>query len=84
MFYTNRFEATSNLGSNNERKIKRNPASFFINKTVVIIAYKLSTVKRADQIIVLEDGHIKEVRTHESLKTNKYKYFDLIRDQLKL
>lgn len=77
-------EATSNLDSNNERKIMRNLASFFINKTVIIIAHRLSTVKRADQIIVLEDGHIKEVGTHESLITNKYKYFDLIRDQLEL
>lgn len=77
-------EATSNLDSNNERKIMKNLASFFINKTVIIIAHRLSTVKRADQIIVLEDGHIKEVGTHERLITNKDKYFDLIRDQLEL
>lgn len=77
-------EATSNLDSNNERKIMRNLTSFFINKTVIIIAHRLSTVKRADQIIVLEDGHIKEVGTHGELLANRDKYYDLIRDQLEL
>ena len=77
-------EATSNLDANNEMKILRNLQQFFVGKTVVIIAHRLSTVKNADQIIVLEKGHIVERNNHEGLIKAKGRYFDLVRNQLEL
>ncbi|HYC29782.1 MAG TPA: ATP-binding cassette domain-containing protein, partial [Chitinophagaceae bacterium] len=77
-------EATSSLDANNEMKILRNLEQFFKGKTVVIIAHRLSTVRNADQIIVLEKGQIVERNNHEGLIRAKGRYFDLVRNQLEL
>lgn len=77
-------EATSALDANNERSIVENLKEFQKNKTTVIIAHRLSTVKNADQIIVLDNGVIKEVGTHEELVELKGEYFNLVKNQLEL
>jgi ATP-binding cassette subfamily B protein len=77
-------EATSSLDSENERIIVNNLMEFFENKTVVIIAHRLSTVKNADQIVVLKEGTIVEVGVHEQLILNKGDYYKLIHNQLEL
>jgi ATP-binding cassette subfamily B protein len=77
-------EATSALDANNERVIMENLNVFFQNRTVVVIAHRLSTVKNADQIIVLENGEIKEVGNHQKLTTKRGVYFDLVKNQLEL
>ncbi len=77
-------EATSSLDANNERVIMDNLNAFFKGKTVVIIAHRLSTVKNADQIIVLERGEIVETGNHEKLTRSKGRYFDLVKNQLEL
>ena len=77
-------EATSALDANNEKIIMENLGTFFQNKTVVIVAHRLSTVKHADQIIVLEDGEIKEVGNHNYLSTLKGCYYHLVKNQLEL
>lgn len=77
-------EATSALDANNERTIIDNLDKFCIGKTVVVIAHRLSTVKAADQIVVLDDGRIKEVGTHDKLIEEKGYYYQLIKNQLEL
>lgn len=77
-------EATSSLDAKNERIIIDHLTNFFRKKTVVIIAHRLSTVKNADQIIVLENGHIVEKGNHEILIKNKSIYFELVKNQLEL
>lgn len=77
-------EATNALDTTNEKTIMENLATFFNNKTVVVVAHRLSTVKDADNIIVLADGIITEQGTHEKLLLNKGTYFHLIKDQLEL
>jgi ATP-binding cassette subfamily B protein len=77
-------EATSALDANNERVIMENLDRFFQGRTVVVIAHRLSTVKNADQIIVLENGEIKEVGTHKSLTAKRGYYFELVKNQLEL
>lgn len=77
-------EATSSLDANNEKWIMSELNSFFKNKTVVIIAHRLSTVKNADKIIVLEKGMIKESGTHNELALKRHTYFELIKNQLEL
>lgn len=77
-------EATNSLDANNERKIMRNLERFFIGKTVLVIAHRLSTVKNAAQIIVLEKGEIAEVGTHADLVGSRGKYYELVRNQLEL
>lgn len=77
-------EATSTLDANNERQIIENLNQFFEGRTVVVIAHRLSTVKHADQIVVMDEGRIAEVGDHESLINIKGKYFDLIKNQLEL
>jgi ATP-binding cassette subfamily B protein len=64
-------EATSAFDANNEKIIMQNLNTFFKNKTVVVIAHRLSTVKNADQIIVLEQGNIVEVGNHQNLVSKK-------------
>lgn len=77
-------EATSALDANNEKEIMEKLNIFFENKTVVVIAHRLSTVMNADQIVVLEKGKIIEIGNHNSLIEKKGSYFNLVRNQLQL
>jgi ATP-binding cassette subfamily B protein len=77
-------EATSALDAENEKKIHDNLQTFFKGKTVLIIAHRLSTVKNADQIVVLDKGEIVEQGNHESLIRKKGAYFELVKNQLEL
>ncbi len=77
-------EATNALDTNNERVIMTNLNSFFRGKTVIVVAHRLSTVKNADQIVVLEGGQITEIGTHTELVAKKGNYFSLIKNQLEL
>lgn len=77
-------EATSALDANNEKIIMKNLSEFFKGKTVVVIAHRLSTVKNADQIIVLNKGKIIEKGTHIELTATKGAYYELVKNQLEL
>lgn len=77
-------EATSALDSTNESQIMEKLHAFFEQKTVVIVAHRLSTVKNADNIIVLEDGEIIEEGNHVDLVNARGKYFELVKNQLEL
>lgn len=77
-------EATSSLDANNEKAIMNNLNEFFKNKTVVIIAHRLSTVKNADQIIVLNNGRMVEHGDHTELVITKGNYYELVKNQLEL
>ncbi|MBL7729364.1 MAG: peptidase domain-containing ABC transporter [Dinghuibacter sp.] len=77
-------EATSALDTTNERKIMDNLQRFFTGKTVVVIAHRLSTVKNADHIVVMENGQIVEMGNHERLTSAKGKYYELVKNQLEL
>jgi ATP-binding cassette, subfamily B, bacterial len=77
-------EATSALDANNEKIIIENLQTFFENKTVVVVAHRLSTVKNADQIVVLDQGEVKEIGTHAELVQLKGMYYELIKNQLEL
>lgn len=77
-------EATSALDAENEKAIHDNLQDFFKGKTVLIIAHRLSTVKNADQIIVLKNGEIVENGSHQELVYNKADYFNLVKNQLEL
>lgn len=77
-------EATSALDTNNERIIMDNLNEFYKNRTAIVIAHRLSTVKNADQIIVLDNGAIVEVGTHSDLVEKRGMYFHLVRSQLEL
>jgi ATP-binding cassette subfamily B protein len=77
-------EATSSLDASNEKLIVENMAPFFEGRTVIIVAHRLSTVRHADMILVLEKGSVTESGTHDQLVERKGTYFRLIRDQLEL
>ncbi|MBN1416435.1 MAG: peptidase domain-containing ABC transporter [Bacteroidales bacterium] len=77
-------EATNALDANNELIIMQNLEAVFKDKTVVIVAHRLSTVKNADQIVVLENGKLVELGTHEELTAKKGSYFKLVKNQLEL
>lgn len=77
-------EATNSLDANNERVIMQNLDEFFKGKTVVVVAHRLSTVKKADQIIVLEKGNMIEKGTHEELVKMRGAYYNLVKNQLEL
>lgn len=77
-------EATSSLDANNEKVIMENLNNFITGKTSVIVAHRLSTVKNADNIIVLENGEIVEQGSHLELTSLKGKYYELVKNQLEL
>ncbi len=77
-------EATSALDANNEKNIMEKLEVFFENKTVVVIAHRLSTVKNAHQIVVLDNGKIIEKGTHATLVKEKGEYYHLVKNQLEL
>lgn len=77
-------EATSSLDANNEKVIMEKLNTFFKNKTVVVIAHRLSTVRNAQQIVVLDDGKISEIGNHADLIEKKGKYYSLVKNQLEL
>jgi len=77
-------EATSALDANNEKVIMEKLNTFFANKTAIVIAHRLSTVKNARQIVVLDSGKIVEVGNHEELIKQKGNYYNLVKNQLEL
>lgn len=77
-------EATNSLDANNESAIVQNLQSFFRGRTVIVVAHRLSTVRNADQIVLLNGGKIEERGTHEELINLKGGYFTLVKNQLEL
>jgi ATP-binding cassette subfamily B protein len=77
-------EATNALDANNESAIMEQLNEFFKNKTVVVVAHRLSTVKNADNIIVLHKGEISEQGTHGELVERQGAYYQLVKNQLEL
>jgi ATP-binding cassette subfamily B protein len=77
-------EATNALDAHNERTIMQNLNQAFQNKTVIIVAHRLSTVRNADNIIVLEKGEVVEQGTHQDLTNRKGAYYNLVKEQLEL
>ena len=77
-------EATNALDANNERTIVENLTEFYKGKTVVVVAHRLSTVKNADQIVVIDKGKIIEAGKHEELIKRQKAYYNLVKNQLEL
>lgn len=77
-------EATNALDAKNEKVIMENMNTFFEGRTVVVVAHRLSTVKNADQIVVLEKGELIERGTHEELVNKRGSYYSLVKNQLEL
>ncbi len=77
-------EATNSLDANNERMIVENLDRFYQGRTVIIVAHRLSTVRNADQIIVLDKGKIVETGNHETLTEKRGAYYHLVKNQLEL
>ncbi|KQC00601.1 ABC transporter ATP-binding protein [Pedobacter sp. Hv1] len=77
-------EATNALDANNESIIMQNLEEFFKGRTVIVVAHRLSTVKNADNIVVLDKGIIIEQGTHAELTKNKGEYYQLVKNQLEL
>ena len=77
-------EATNALDANNERIIMNNLQTFFKGRTSVVVAHRLSTVRNAEQIIVIEQGKIAETGTHETLIALEGRYYQLVKNQLEL
>ena len=77
-------EATSALDANNEKIIMQNLDAFFEGRTVLVVAHRLSTVKNADQILVLEKGKIVEIGNHKTLTAKRGYYYNLVKNQLEL
>jgi ATP-binding cassette subfamily B protein len=77
-------EATSALDANNESVIMKNLDEFFKGKTVIVVAHRLSTVKNADKIVVLDKGKLIEEGTHAELTAAKGSYYKLVKNQLEL
>lgn len=77
-------EATNSLDANNERTIMERLEKLFRNKTVVVVAHRLSTVRNADNIVVLNQGRIVEQGTHDELTAKRGYYYELVKNQLEL
>jgi len=77
-------EATNALDANNEKEIMRHLQEFYKGKTVVVVAHRLSTVRDADKIVVLDQGKVMEEGTHDELASLKGKYYELVKNQLEL
>ncbi len=77
-------EGTSSLDANNERTIMQNLFEFYKSRTVIVVAHRLSTVKDAHQIVVLDKGRIVEKGTHGELSRLKGHYFNLVKNQLEM
>lgn len=77
-------EATSSLDANNEKEITDKLISFLKGRTALVIAHRLSTVKNADQIVVLDKGRVAETGTHDELVKLKGHYYQLVKNQLEL
>lgn len=77
-------EATNALDANNEKVILENLQKFFKGRTVLVVAHRLSTVKNADKIVVLDQGSIAEEGTHQELTAKRGKYYELVKNQLEL
>ena len=77
-------EATNSLDAENERMIVENLADFYRGRTVVVVAHRLSTVRNADNIVVLDHGRVVESGNHDALIRNKGAYYNLVKNQLEL
>lgn len=77
-------EATNALDAKNERAIVENLNAFYKGRTVVVVAHRLSTVKNADQIIVIDGGKVVEIGNHDTLIEKKGAYYNLVKNQLEL
>jgi ATP-binding cassette subfamily B protein len=77
-------EATNSLDANTEKVIVENLSDFFKGKTVIIVAHRLSTVRNADKIVVLDKGQIIETGNHASLIEKRGAYYNLVKNQLEL
>ena len=77
-------EATNALDAKNERAIVENLNEFYKGRTVVVVAHRLSTVKNADQIIVLDSGKVVEIGNHTTLIAKQGTYYNLVKNQLEL
>jgi ATP-binding cassette subfamily B protein len=77
-------EATNSLDANNEKAIVENLTAFFQGKTVIVVAHRLSTVRNADKIVVLDSGRIIESGTHDLLLSKRGAYYNLVKNQLEL
>ncbi len=77
-------EATNSLDTINEKKITDALDDVFRDKTVIVVAHRLSTIRKADQIIVMQSGMVAEIGTHKSLMERKGRYFQLVQSQVDL
>jgi len=77
-------EATNSLDARNEKAIMENLSAFFKGRTVIVVAHRLSTVKNADKIVVLDKGRLVEEGTHRELVETKGAYYNLVKEQLEL
>lgn len=77
-------EATNALDANNEKEIMKHLHEFYKGRTVVVVAHRLSTVRDADKIVVLDEGKVAEEGTHEELTQLRGKYYELVKNQLEL
>jgi ATP-binding cassette subfamily B protein len=77
-------EATNALDANNERLILNRLHTFYKGRTVIVVAHRLSTVKDADRIVVLDGGRVVEVGNHQELTQRKGMYYELVKNQLEL